>query len=176
MAGKKRRLQLQLQLQSRTHKGAAQTLQSSRAAHWPFAQKNRRTTHALDAHRRTEFQTGLAVEKTGPLLLPARGACALGTGKTCMLLSSLARLLARSPWPGLCSSAYTRWPRSTHSNRQSKQRYRSGRDGRGADAECAVRPRRSMTSLAAVAASSGINLRRCHLHARRLSRRSRGEA
>ncbi|KAI3476293.1 hypothetical protein L1887_62130 [Cichorium endivia] len=80
MAGKKRRLQLQLQ--SRTHKGAAQTLQSSRAAHRPFAQKNRRTTHALDAHRRAEFQTGLAVEKTGPLLLPARGACALGTGKT----------------------------------------------------------------------------------------------
>lgn len=38
-------------------------------------------THSTQ-HWRAEFQTGLPVEKTGPLLLPARGACALGTGKT----------------------------------------------------------------------------------------------
>ena len=64
MAGKKRRLQLQLQ--SRTHKGAAQTLQSSRAAHWPFAQKKRRTTHALNATLARRIPDWARSRKDGP--------------------------------------------------------------------------------------------------------------
>ncbi len=177
MAGKKGGLQLQLQ--QRTHKGQPRP-SLTRVAPRTGPSRRKEAHHSRTPARRIPDPARSKIKSS--LLLPARGACALGNAQWAMgnwalsTLATTARWLARL---GLgLAAVHTRngLAPCIRIASSSSGTAHSGRDGRGADGECTVRPRRSMTSLAAGGGLIWHHLRRCHPHAHRLSRRSRGEA